>query len=225
MDATPKAPYSLDANLYHTSYESGVLENPMNGPPKDMFRMTVDPVGHSCTLNCLLQIKRRVLVTFPHYLDAPNVETFLRIEFVSGVPTKVLNKSTGVEKTDPLEAFVFLNEGTFIRIPTSSVNCLSDYFLCCVGKLPEPMEWAGSTSSRIVSWVLSPVVCMRPPLVPSSAKRTSTWRESLSTVRFALFIGYLSITITCSLTIRNYALTTYMTLTNNNGNEYEYCRR
>ena len=49
VDATPKAPYSLDANLYHTSYESGVLENPMNGPPKDMFRMTVDPVGHSCT--------------------------------------------------------------------------------------------------------------------------------------------------------------------------------
>jgi hypothetical protein len=32
---------------------------------------------------------------------------------VSGVPTKVLNKSTGVEKTDPLEAFVFLNEGNF----------------------------------------------------------------------------------------------------------------
>jgi len=86
VDATPKAPYSLDANLYHTSYESGVLENPMNGPPKDMFRMTVDPV------------------------DAPNAETFLRIEFVSGVPTKVINKSTGVEKTDPLEAFVFLNE-------------------------------------------------------------------------------------------------------------------
>lgn len=50
VDATPKAPYSLDANLYHTSYESGVLENPMNGPPKDMFRMTVDPVGQYTTL-------------------------------------------------------------------------------------------------------------------------------------------------------------------------------
>ena len=45
VDATPKAPYSLDANLYHTSYESGMLENPMTGPPKDMFRMTVDPEG------------------------------------------------------------------------------------------------------------------------------------------------------------------------------------
>jgi len=45
VDATPKAPYSLDANLYHTSYESGMLENPTTGPPKDIFRMTVDPGG------------------------------------------------------------------------------------------------------------------------------------------------------------------------------------
>jgi argininosuccinate synthase len=36
VDATPKAPYSLDANLYHTSYESGMLEDPMTAPPKVM---------------------------------------------------------------------------------------------------------------------------------------------------------------------------------------------
>ena len=29
VDATPKAPYSLDANLFHTSYESGMLEDAM----------------------------------------------------------------------------------------------------------------------------------------------------------------------------------------------------
>jgi argininosuccinate synthase len=86
VDATPKAPYSLDANLYHTSYESGMLEDPMTAPVKDMFRMTVDPE------------------------DAPNTPTFLRIEFVDGIPTKVINKTTGVTKTDPLESFILLNE-------------------------------------------------------------------------------------------------------------------
>jgi argininosuccinate synthase len=86
VDATPKAPYSLDANLYHTSYESGMLENPMTAPVKDMFRMTVDPE------------------------DAPNTPTYIRIEFTDGVPSKVMNKAAGIEKTDPLDMFIYLNE-------------------------------------------------------------------------------------------------------------------
>jgi len=85
VDATPKAPYSLDANLYHTSYESGMLEDPMCPPMKDMFRMTVDPE------------------------DAPQTPTLLRIEFVKGAPSKVVNKTTGQEFTDPLEGFNHLN--------------------------------------------------------------------------------------------------------------------
>jgi argininosuccinate synthase len=40
---TKESPYSMDANLYHISYEGGVLENPWSAPPKGMFRMTVDP--------------------------------------------------------------------------------------------------------------------------------------------------------------------------------------
>lgn len=43
MEATKKAPYSVDENLYHTSYESGMLEDPMVAPLKEMFKMTVDP--------------------------------------------------------------------------------------------------------------------------------------------------------------------------------------
>jgi len=86
VDATPKAPYSLDANLFHTSYESGMLEDPMTPPVKDMFRMTVDPE------------------------DAPDKPTFIRIEFVKGAPSKVVNKTTGATYTDPLEAFNHLNE-------------------------------------------------------------------------------------------------------------------
>lgn len=86
VDATPKAPYSLDANLFHTSYESGMLENPMTAPLTEMFRMTVDPAA------------------------APDSPTFVRVEFVSGIPVKVINKTTSKEYSDPLDLFIALNE-------------------------------------------------------------------------------------------------------------------
>lgn len=86
VDATPKAPYSLDANLFHTSYESGMLEDPMTPPVKDMFRMTVDPE------------------------DAPDAPTFLRIEFKDGIPVKIINKNDSTTHTEPLALFTYLNE-------------------------------------------------------------------------------------------------------------------
>jgi len=43
LDAAPKPSYSMDANLWHVSYEGGVLEDPWHGPPEGMFRMTTDP--------------------------------------------------------------------------------------------------------------------------------------------------------------------------------------
>ena len=43
LDNAPRPDYSMDANLMHISYEGGVLEDPWNGPPADMFRMTQDP--------------------------------------------------------------------------------------------------------------------------------------------------------------------------------------
>jgi argininosuccinate synthase len=44
IPVTREAPYSMDANLFHISYEGGVLEDPWLPPPADMFRMTVDPI-------------------------------------------------------------------------------------------------------------------------------------------------------------------------------------
>ena len=38
-----EVPYSMDANLFHISYEGGELENPDHEPPKDMWRRTVSP--------------------------------------------------------------------------------------------------------------------------------------------------------------------------------------
>jgi argininosuccinate synthase len=43
VPVTTEKPYSTDANLLHISYEGGILEDPWNGPPKNMFQMTVDP--------------------------------------------------------------------------------------------------------------------------------------------------------------------------------------
>ena len=43
VPVTRESPYSMDANLLHISYEGGVLEDPWEGPPKGMFRMTTDP--------------------------------------------------------------------------------------------------------------------------------------------------------------------------------------
>lgn len=86
VDAKPKANYSIDANLFHISYESGMLEDPMTPPDKSMFIMTVDPE------------------------DAPDKPTFLRIEFENGTPSKVINKTLNQTFTEPLELFLHLNE-------------------------------------------------------------------------------------------------------------------
>ena len=81
-----KPPFSMDANLMHISYEGGVLENPMNPPPKDMFHMTVDPK------------------------NAPDQATRLRITFNDGVPIQVQNLDDGTTKEDPLDLFIYLNQ-------------------------------------------------------------------------------------------------------------------
>lgn len=65
VPVTLKKPYSCDRNIFHTSYEGGVLEDPWKLPPEDMFEMTVSPE------------------------DAPDEPTFLDIEFDEGVPVRL----------------------------------------------------------------------------------------------------------------------------------------
>jgi argininosuccinate synthase len=43
VPVTKEKPYSTDANLFHISYEGGILEDPWAAPPKEMWRLTVDP--------------------------------------------------------------------------------------------------------------------------------------------------------------------------------------
>jgi argininosuccinate synthase len=85
VDAKPKANYSIDENLFHTSYESGMLEDAMCPPDESMFKMTTSPKA------------------------APDEGEIVRVEFVKGIPVKVTNVSDGTVKTDPLEIFLYCN--------------------------------------------------------------------------------------------------------------------
>ncbi|MDR1305626.1 MAG: argininosuccinate synthase [Verrucomicrobiales bacterium] len=43
VPVTAKKPYSMDRNMLHISFESGVLEDPWVEPPADMFKLSVAP--------------------------------------------------------------------------------------------------------------------------------------------------------------------------------------
>jgi argininosuccinate synthase len=81
VDATLRKPYSLDRNLYHISYEGGILENPWLAPDEGMFEWT----------NSIQ--------------DAPDEPTELELEFERGVPVKVDGRRLG-----PVELLTRLNE-------------------------------------------------------------------------------------------------------------------
>lgn len=86
VDAKPKANYSVDENLFHTSYESGNLEDAMCSPDESMFKMTTSPQ------------------------NAPDQAETIRIEFKNGVPTKLTNKTDGTVITDDaLALFLYCN--------------------------------------------------------------------------------------------------------------------
>ena len=86
MPVTPKAPWSMDANLMHISYESGILEDPWTEPPSDLFRMTTHPQ------------------------EGPNEPSILDIIFDKGIPQKVKNVKDGTIKTDALDLYIYLND-------------------------------------------------------------------------------------------------------------------
>ena len=43
IPVTKSKPYSMDRNMFHISYEGGVLEDPWAGPDDDMFMLSVSP--------------------------------------------------------------------------------------------------------------------------------------------------------------------------------------
>ncbi|EXV01973.1 arginosuccinate synthase family protein [Metarhizium robertsii] len=85
VSSSPKSPWSLDANLAHTSAESGILEKPEMVAPKDVWTKSVDP------------------------LDAPDVPTKFSVTFKAGIPVK-LDVEGGETYTNSVALFKKLNE-------------------------------------------------------------------------------------------------------------------
>lgn len=81
VPVTQAKPYSCDRNLFHTSYEGGILEDPWAEPPEDMFEMTVSP------------------------LEAPDEATYIDIGFEKGVPVRIDG-----EQISPVEVLQKLNK-------------------------------------------------------------------------------------------------------------------
>ena len=80
-DKRGEAPFSVDANLLHTSSEGKLLEDPSVECPEDVFQRTVSPE------------------------NAPDKPTYLNISFSNGDPTAIDG-----EKLSPAELLTKLNE-------------------------------------------------------------------------------------------------------------------
>lgn len=65
VPVTKDKPYSMDRNILHISYEGGILEDPYQEPPEDMFILTTQPE------------------------KAPDKPTYIEIDFVEGEPKAI----------------------------------------------------------------------------------------------------------------------------------------
>ena len=65
ISVTKDKPYSMDRNLWHLSYEGGILEDPANAPDEEMFLLTTSPE------------------------KAPDKPTEVEINFKEGIPCEV----------------------------------------------------------------------------------------------------------------------------------------
>lgn len=80
ITSTQEKPYSIDQNIMHTSYEGGILEDPWEAPPEDIFLLSVAPQ------------------------QAPDAPTEMVIDFEAGIPVNVNDKAMG-----PVEILQELN--------------------------------------------------------------------------------------------------------------------
>ena len=81
VPVTKSKPYSMDRNILHISFEGGILENPWNEPPQDMFLLSVSPE------------------------KAPDKPTVVEIEFEKGLPVAIEGK-----KLSPAALLAKLNQ-------------------------------------------------------------------------------------------------------------------
>ena len=80
VPVTAERPYSTDRNLFHISYEGGILEDPWSEPPDKMFLLTQSPEA------------------------APDVPVSMEVEFEGGDPVAVDGRRRG-----PVDLLTHLN--------------------------------------------------------------------------------------------------------------------
>ncbi|HZK24854.1 MAG TPA: argininosuccinate synthase [Oscillospiraceae bacterium] len=80
VPVTKAKPYSMDRNLWHLSYEGGILEDPDNEPDQEMFMLTTDPS------------------------QAPETPEYVEIGFEQGIPLSVNGQIL-----EPVELLTTLN--------------------------------------------------------------------------------------------------------------------
>ncbi|KAF8235622.1 argininosuccinate synthetase [Tricholoma matsutake] len=86
VQQTASKPWSTDENLFHISYEAGILEDPNTTPPADMWKLTTDPE------------------------QAASTPDRLAIHFKAGLPVKVtVFTNQNKTYTDEVEIFLALN--------------------------------------------------------------------------------------------------------------------
>lgn len=81
LPVSKKKPYSMDRNIWHLSHEGSDLEDPWNEPTKELLDICKNPE------------------------DAPDVPTYVEVEFDKGIPVAVDG-----EKLKPIELLTKLNE-------------------------------------------------------------------------------------------------------------------
>jgi len=84
VQQTAAKPWSTDENLFHISYEAGILEDPNTTPPDDMWKLTTAPE------------------------KAPGTPERISVEFAAGLPVKV-SVEGGETYTDAVDIFLALN--------------------------------------------------------------------------------------------------------------------
>jgi argininosuccinate synthase len=85
VSQTTAKPWSTDENLFHISYEAGILEDPNTTPPADMWKLTTAPE------------------------EAPDTPERITIEFKQGLPIRITVPTEGKEYTDSVAIFLALN--------------------------------------------------------------------------------------------------------------------
>lgn len=88
VSQTKAKPWSMDENLAHCSYEAGILEDPDTTPPKDMWKLTKDPI------------------------EAPDQPMDFILHFEKGLPVKLEFQTDRGEPqtvTDSVELFLTVN--------------------------------------------------------------------------------------------------------------------